>query len=190
MTEPLWHWPARVRAMTLRIISPLLIKRVGPGCRVHRGLHISRPLTGLSLGAGSVVKHNVFVQTSRNGRINVGPGCLINTGGHLVAREAITIGAGTRIGEYVSIRDQEHIPVPGLSVRETPMCTAPVQIGRNVWIGRGSYIGPGVTIGDGSVIGANSVVRSDIPPGVLAAGSPARVKRNLDLTDQMAVVAA
>ena len=43
----------------------------------------------------------------------------------------------------------------------------------------GVIVGPGVTIGQGSVIGAGSVVLEDVPAGVLAAGSPARVLREL-----------
>ena len=44
----------------------------------------------------------------------------------------------------------------------------------------GVYVLKGVTIGQGSVIGAGSVVSSDIPAGVIAAGNPARVIRNVD----------
>jgi galactoside O-acetyltransferase len=40
-------------------------------------------------------------------------------------------------------------------------------------------VGPGVTIGENAVIGAGSVVLRDIPPGVLAAGVPCRVVREL-----------
>ncbi len=38
---------------------------------------------------------------------------------------------------------------------------------------------PGVTIGARSVIGAGSVVTRDIPAGVLAAGNPCRVLREI-----------
>jgi acetyltransferase-like isoleucine patch superfamily enzyme len=37
----------------------------------------------------------------------------------------------------------------------------------------------GVTVGNRCVIGANSVVTSDLPPYSIAAGSPARVLREI-----------
>ena len=57
---------------------------------------------------------------------------------------------------------------------------APVDIGENVFVGMSVKILKGVTIGADSVIGAGAVVdllRS--PPGVIAAGNPARVVREL-----------
>jgi acetyltransferase-like isoleucine patch superfamily enzyme len=41
-------------------------------------------------------------------------------------------------------------------------------------------INTGVTIGDRCVIGANSVVTKDIPSGVIAAGAPAKVIREIE----------
>lgn len=62
---------------------------------------------------------------------------------------------------------------------------APVTIGDDVWIGTGSIILPGVTIGSGTTIGAGSVVTRDIPPNVLAAGSPCRVIRPISERDRL-----
>jgi maltose O-acetyltransferase len=56
---------------------------------------------------------------------------------------------------------------------------APVEIGDNVFVGMGVKILKGSTIGDDSVIGAGAVVTGDIPAGVVAAGNPARVIREL-----------
>ena len=50
---------------------------------------------------------------------------------------------------------------------------------RDVWIGANTVICGGVTIGQGSVIGAGSVVNKDIPPMVVAAGTPCRVVREI-----------
>lgn len=61
----------------------------------------------------------------------------------------------------------------------------PITIQDGVWIGGGSIINPGVTVGKGSIIGAGSVVTKDIPPGVIAVGSPCRVLRPLTEADKM-----
>ena len=58
----------------------------------------------------------------------------------------------------------------------------PVIIGNDVWIAANVTICGGVTVGNGSVIGAGSVVTRDIPEGVLAAGNPCRVIR--EITDE------
>lgn len=59
----------------------------------------------------------------------------------------------------------------------------PIRVGNNVWIGAQVCVLPGVTIGDNTVIGAGSVVTKDIPSGVLAAGNPCRVIREITADD-------
>ena len=59
----------------------------------------------------------------------------------------------------------------------------PITVEDNVWIGGGVKIMPGVTIGSNTVIGGGSVVVSDIPSGVMAAGNPCRVIRQLEIRD-------
>jgi maltose O-acetyltransferase len=53
-------------------------------------------------------------------------------------------------------------------------------LGDNVWLAAGVIVCPGVTIGANSVIGAGSVVIGDIPAGMLAAGNPCSVIRELN----------
>jgi maltose O-acetyltransferase len=55
----------------------------------------------------------------------------------------------------------------------------PITIGDNVWLGGGVIVCPGVTIGADTVVGAGAVVTDDLPAGVLAVGSPARLVRSL-----------
>jgi len=57
-----------------------------------------------------------------------------------------------------------------------------IEIGSDVWVGGGALILPGVRIGSRTVTGAGSVVTRDIPDGVLAAGNPCRVVREIDRT--------
>ena len=51
------------------------------------------------------------------------------------------------------------------------------RFGKNVWLPWHVFILPGVEIGDDATIGAGSVINRSIPPGVLAAGVPAKVLR-------------
>lgn len=60
----------------------------------------------------------------------------------------------------------------------------PIIIGDNVWIGASVTVLPGVTIGSNTVIGAGSVVNKNIPDGVVAAGNPCRVIRNITEEDR------
>ena len=86
------------------------------------------------------------------------------------------------IARGVYISDHSHgFSHPNIPVRDQPLDrVAPVVIERGAWLGQNVVVMPGVTIGAGTVIGANSVVTRDIPPRVVAAGTPARVLRELD----------
>ena len=53
-------------------------------------------------------------------------------------------------------------------------------IAEGAWLGDGVKVLPGVhRIGRGSVVGAGSVVTRDIPDGVVAAGNPAKILREM-----------
>jgi acetyltransferase-like isoleucine patch superfamily enzyme len=94
-------------------------------------------------------------------------------------------GAGIRVGRdglfgaHVEIFDSDfHELHPRRRHGGRPKM-APVDIGENVFMGMSVKVLKGVTIGADSVIGAGSVVTSSIPAGVIAAGNPARVVREL-----------
>ena len=60
----------------------------------------------------------------------------------------------------------------------------PITVGNNVWFGAGVIVLPGITIGDDVVIGAGTIVNRDIPSGVIAAGNPCRVIREITEEDK------
>ncbi len=89
----------------------------------------------------------------------------------------VTIGAFTLVGPAVQIYTATH-PMNAAQRRKQEF-GKPISIGTDVWIGGGAIICPGVAIGSETIIGAGSVVTRDIPDGVLAAGNPCRVIRQL-----------
>ncbi|MBN2471476.1 MAG: acyltransferase [Anaerolineae bacterium] len=103
------------------------------------------------------------------------------TGGVIVAEEAITIGDRVTVGANSSIVDTDFHPLAPAARQADPIAgaTAPIVIEDDVFIGMECLILKGAHIGAGSVIGARSVVTGPIPPGVIAAGSPAQVIRAL-----------
>ena len=55
-----------------------------------------------------------------------------------------------------------------------------IVIGDNVWIGANTVVHPGIKIGDNSIIGSGSVVTKDVPPNVVAYGTPCKIIRPID----------
>ena len=89
----------------------------------------------------------------------------------------VRIGDFTLFGPAVQILTPMH-PY-NASLRRDQEFGKPVEIGSDVWVGGGALILPGVRIGSRTIIGAGSVVTRDIPDGVLAAGNPCRVIREI-----------
>jgi len=89
----------------------------------------------------------------------------------------VSIGDYTLFGPAVQILTPMH-PLDA-ELRRKQEYGKPIEIGADVWVGGGALILPGVRIGSRSIIGAGSVVTRDIPDGVLAAGNPCRVIRQI-----------
>src|SRR3954467_4724032 len=89
----------------------------------------------------------------------------------------VTVGDFTLFGPAVQVYTATH-PL-NAALRRKQEFAKPIEIGSDVWIGGGAIICPGVKIGSRSVIGAGSVVTRDIAEGVLAAGNPCRVIREI-----------
>lgn len=102
----------------------------------------------------------------------------------LVDDADIYVGDNVMFGPNVTVATAGHPVEPSLR-RKVAQFNIPVKIGNNVWIGAGAVILPGITIGDDSVIGAGSVVTKDIPSGVVAAGNPCRILREIGERDRL-----
>ena len=98
----------------------------------------------------------------------------------------IHIGRSVLIGPGVVLACAGHPIHPDQRCSSALETSEPITIEDGVWIGANSTVCGGVTIGEGSVIGAGSVVTSDIPKGVIAAGVPCKVLREIAEADRIA----
>jgi maltose O-acetyltransferase len=130
-----------------------------------------------SLGEGTEIRPPFYCDYGYH--THIGSGGFVNFG--LVALDVapIHIGDDVQIGPYVQLLTPTHPLEPGLR-RAKWEAAEPIAIGDNVWLGGGAIVLPGVTIGPDTVVGAGAVVTSDLPAGVLALGTPARVVRTLE----------
>jgi sugar O-acyltransferase (sialic acid O-acetyltransferase NeuD family) len=142
-------------AARLKLAELVLSKGYKLATAVHPHAVIA---AGVEVGAGTVIK----------------PGAAIDPG--------VTIGENVIIGSCATVGH-------GCVLSEGVRISGGVGIAGNVTLGRASTIGVGATIkdrvhvGEHSFIGAGATVVRDIPPGVVAYGVPARVKRKITPKD-------
>jgi len=110
--------------------------------------------------------------------IRVGERVFINYDCTILDCGLVTIGDGVQIASGVQLLAADHPREPELRAAGVEL-GRPVVIQDNVWIGAGAIVCPGVTVGRDSIVGAGSVVTRDIPAGVVAAGNPCRIVREL-----------
>jgi len=101
----------------------------------------------------------------------VGPGAILVTGTRL--EDDVIVNTATSI-------DHDSLLCTGAQLASGVHTAGCVTVGRGAFVGAGAVLGPSVTIGAGTVVGAGAVVLTDLPPRVLAWGTPARVVRELD----------
>jgi acetyltransferase-like isoleucine patch superfamily enzyme len=156
--------------------------RLGPGCRVIGGRHIS-------FGRGVYAERNLWLEAVTSYRcqqfhpeIAIGDHVCFSDGVHISSIASIAIGRYSLFGSRIYVSDHNHGIYRGefqSSPEEAPANRllgggGPVVIGENVWIGDNSVIIGPATIGNGAIVGANSVVRGVVPPNTIVAGAPAK----------------
>src|SRR5687767_12548105 len=129
-----------------------------------------------AVGEGTEIRPPLYVDYGS--RIRIGARCFANYGLTALDVAPITIGDDVQFGPNVQLLTPTH-PVEPEPRRDKWEAAEPITIGDNVWLGGGVIVCPGVSIGADTVVGAGSVVTRDLPAGVVAVGSPARVLREL-----------
>jgi maltose O-acetyltransferase len=136
------------------------------------------------LGKGVVIKPTFRCDYGYN--ISIGADTFVNYDCVMLDVAPIRIGAACQLAPRVQLLTSTH-PIDPEPRRRGWESAEPITIGDNVWLGGGAILCPGVTIGEDTVVGAGAVVTRDLPAGVVAAGVPARVLREIGERDRIAV---
>ncbi|MDQ1573021.1 MAG: UDP-perosamine 4-acetyltransferase [Actinomycetota bacterium] len=105
-----------------------------------------------TIGLGTIIMEGVVV----NAEATIGDLAIVNTGA--------TVDHDCRIGSGAHLGPGSHL-------------AGNVHIGAGAFLGAGTIVIPGITIGAGATVGAGSTVIRDVPPGALAFGVPAKIRK-------------
>lgn len=134
-------------------------------------------LFGAKVGTKAIIRPSVKIPYPW--KLTIGDYCHIGDEVHLYTYGEIEIGDCAVVSQrsYLCTGYHDHTsPTFDLLAKK-------IVIEPEAWVAADVYVGPGVTVGYGAVIGARSSVFRDIPAGVIAAGSPARVIRERRMRD-------
>lgn len=118
---------------------------------IHPSVKLSRHV---AVGEGTIICADNILTTN----IKVGRHCILNLD--------CTVGHDSVLDDCCSL-------MPGVHI------SGDVELGRGVYMGTGAVVINRVRVGQWTVVGAGAVVASDLPPGVVAVGVPAKpIKEN------------
>jgi acetyltransferase-like isoleucine patch superfamily enzyme len=157
---------------------------IGDGAIIRSGTYIY---------AGNIIGNNFQTGNKANIRElneigdNVSIGTLTVVEHHVVIENEVRIHTQAFIPEYSRLRSGCWIG-PNVVLTNSSYPKHPnakdnlkgVVVGNNAKIGANSTLLPGVIVGANSVVGAGSVVTKNVSKGIVVAGTPAKVLRNID----------
>lgn len=164
--------PANIRVIILKI---RLGKRIEVGFDTRIGPHVRLlVMKGAKVRLrGATLYRDVRLEASTGALLEIGS-AYIGSGTIISAREHVSIGDGSMIAEYVTIRDQNHVHTPEIPFSDWNITSVPVHIGDDVWIAAKASVVAGVTIADHALCAAGAVVTRDVKPWQKVGGVPAR----------------
>lgn len=162
-------WQAEVQA---KLVAQETVT-LGGGCFIAPDAAIfGEPGRPVVLGDGCAIAAQAFL----HGPITLGRDVSVNAGARLDGgRKGLVVGDGTRIASGAALYAFDHGLRPDRDIREQPVRSRGITIGRDVWIGANAGVTDGVIIGDHAVVAMGAVVTRDVPPWAIVAGVPAAV---------------
>ncbi len=150
------------------VLGPVRVK-LGPECRLSGQVTI----TGRTHGPAEAPSPYLIV--GRN--VDIGWQTTLAVGRKIVIGDDVRLAGRNFLAGYPGHPLDPDARARGLPDTEDQV--GDIILERGVWLATGVTVSAGVRIGRGTVVAAGSVVTHDLPPGVLAAGVPARVIRPL-----------
>jgi maltose O-acetyltransferase len=138
-------------------------------------MEILRGLLG-AVGSGAMVIGPLRCDYGWN--VTLGDRAFLNYDVVILDCAPVRIGEAALLGPRVQLIAADH-PQAAEDRAGGLEFAAPVTIEDEAWVGAGAIVLPGVTVGRGSIVGAGSIVTRDVPGGVVAAGNPCCVLREL-----------
>jgi acetyltransferase-like isoleucine patch superfamily enzyme len=126
-------------------------------------------LYGCSIGDESRI--GTFVEIQRDVRI----GCRARIQSHTFICSGVCIGNDVFVGHHVTFVNDRYPSAE--RARHATWRFEETRVEDGASIGSGATVLCGVTIGREALVAAGAVVTRDVPPGVIVAGVPARVRR-------------
>jgi sugar O-acyltransferase (sialic acid O-acetyltransferase NeuD family) len=186
--EKVWFFDNVSTEFSLSSIDPGRILRTNeelkkhfssdPGFVLGTGVPSTRRLLeGICLAQGGKLE-SVISQSAIISSMNVKLGEGLNIMHGVIIHPEVAIGRGTLVNCRAVIH---HECVIGDYCEISPgaLLLGKVNIGDNTTVGSGAVVLPGKKIGRNVIIAAGAVVTTDIPDNTMAAGIPAKVKKNL-----------
>ncbi len=162
-------WQAEIQAH-LQVIETVTF---GKHCFIAPEANLfAEPGRDIILGEYCSVAADVML----HGPIQLGNYVSINHGVTMEGGNAgIRIGSHSRIAANCQFFAFNHGMAADKNIREQPVTSQGITLGKDVWIGANVGIVDGVNIGDHAIVGMGSVVRRDVPAYAKVAGNPARI---------------
>lgn len=157
-------------------ISPLC--RIAPDVKLGRNVRLPGFVNLYGCTIGDDTRLGTFVEIQKGA--SIGSNCKIQS--HSFLCEGVTLEDEVFVGHgvmFINDRFPRATNDEGLPKSETEWKCEPTLVKRGASIGSNATILCGVTIGERAIVGAGSVVTTDVPPGVIVAGNPARVLRSI-----------
>lgn len=180
-------YPLMFAAATKPVVAEDVIVRGPRRIRLGRNVMLEQRVlldaktsrdNGIEIGSDVLIRTGTLLDTGYEGWIRIGSGttigayCEFRGDGGVVVGDSCLIARGALLVPAEHVSDDPDKPMTAQGIRAATM-----HVGDDVWIGANAVLTGGITVGRGAIIGANSVVNTDIPPGAVAVGAPARIVR-------------